>query len=267
MILLFCACSSLKDRVQSADELAKHAGMTKSYIKTGSFTLASYKKITSPGQEIIIYIEGDGFAWASKDRISTNPTPKEPFVLSLAVLDKSPNVVYLARPCQYAPLEMNKVACDPKFWSGSRFSKEVVESINQAVDSILKEANARKVNLIGYSGGGAIAVILAARRSDVASLRTVAGNLDHVAVNNYHKVSQLDDSINPADYAARIVDIPQLHFVGGHDEVVPEFLAQGFIAKQRGNCAKIYVVKDATHYAGWKENWPELLDKKLAFCN
>ncbi len=130
--------------------------------------------------------------------------------------------------------------------------------MNRAVDALEKEAAATNINLIGYSGGGAIAVLLAARRDDVVSIRTIAGNLDTVAVNNYHKVDQMHYSLNPADYATKISHIPQYHFSGANDTIVPEFIAKEFAAKA-GNCARVSVVKGATHFSGWKEGWKSLL--------
>ena len=46
------------------------------------------------------------------------------------------------------------------------------------VDALKRDAGAAKVILVGYSGGGAIAVLLAARRLDVAGVITVSADLD-----------------------------------------------------------------------------------------
>jgi pimeloyl-ACP methyl ester carboxylesterase len=262
LILIITGCVSDSNRGQLADNVAAQSGMVKSLVKTDGFTLTSYKKIKSAGKPVTIYVEGDGFAWAERGRLSSNPTPKSALMIELAALDASENVVYLARPCQYTPFELNKTECKPKFWSDSRFSESVIASMNQAVDAIEKEASASQINLIGYSGGGAVAVLLAARRNDVASIRTVAGNLDTVAVNNHHKVDQMHDSLNPADYVAKISHIPQRHFSGANDVVVPQFIAKDFASKI-GNCAKISVVNNATHFAGWKDKWKSLLAEPL----
>ena len=250
-------CASNSDRSRLADKAAGQAGMTKSLVKTDQFTFTIYRKISNPGKPVTIYIEGDGFAWAERGRLSSNPTPKDTLVINLAALDSSPNVVYLSRPCQYTLFELNKIVCNNKFWSGSRFSETVIKSMNKAIDLIEKEAGATQINLVGYSGGGAVAVLLAARRDDVASIRTVAGNLDAVAVNNYHKVDQMNDSLNPVNYAAKVSHIPQHHFAGVNDKVVPVFIGQEF-ADRIGNCAKFSVV-GATHFSGWKEVWKSLL--------
>ncbi len=54
----------------------------------------------------------------------------------------------------------------------------MVNSIHKTLDQIKTRYNASGFNLIGYSGGGAIAALVAADRNDILSLRTVAGNLD-----------------------------------------------------------------------------------------
>lgn len=58
--------------------------------------------------------------------------------------------------------------------------------MNDALNHFVKQYPGVKHELIGYSGGGNIAAILAERRADVRSLRTVAGNLDVAYVNATH---------------------------------------------------------------------------------
>ena len=62
--------------------------------------------------------------------------------------------------------------------------------MNEAIDFLIKKYQAGKIELVGYSGGGAVALLLAVRRHDIVSVRTVAGNLNPEAVNQYHKVSE-----------------------------------------------------------------------------
>ena len=57
-----------------------------------------------------IYIEGDGRAWLNKNRPSLDPTPKNSLALKLAEIDPAPNVIYLARPCQYSKLIKKRLA-------------------------------------------------------------------------------------------------------------------------------------------------------------
>lgn len=230
------------------------------------FTLATYSKITDKTAPIDIYIEGDGFAFASIGRVSNNPTPKDAFTLALAAQDPSPNVVYIARPCQYISFEKDK-SCSPKYWSGSRFAPEVIKSVNEAISSYTKNFVNPQINLIGYSGGAAVAALIAAERRDVKTLRTVAGNLDHVAVNKFHNVDNLDNSLNAIDVAGKLASLPQYHFAGERDEIVPLSVIKGFAEKaEKGKaCVKVSSVSGATHFVGWRENWRELLAQPV-YC-
>lgn len=238
--------------------------MQKSEINAGEFVLTAYGRANKLGGDVNIYIEGDGFAAAARDRLSVNPTPRNPMGLMLAAKDNAPNVFYLARPCQYTSFDKNP-NCENKYWSGSRFAPQVIESMNIAVDKIKELSGADKINLIGYSGGAAVSVILASRRVDIATIRTVAGNLDHAAINKYHRVDQLDNSLNPIDYAAKISDIPQYHFSGEKDNVVPVFIAEKFAKKseQGKGCVKVSALSGATHHKGWAENWKYLLSRPV----
>lgn len=146
------------------------------------------------------------------------------------------------------------------YWSEKRFSGEVVDAMNRAVDDLRRQADAGAIHLIGYSGGAAVAVLAAARRSDVASLRTVAGNLDPDTVNRYHRVSSMEGSLNPMDVAANLKNLPQRHFVGSQDAVIPPGIAESFLRRAgKPDFSGITIVEGATHTRGWRERWKELL--------
>ncbi|MBP6700397.1 MAG: hypothetical protein KA135_04085, partial [Halioglobus sp.] len=130
-------------------------------------------------QGVTVYIEGDGLAWVSSRRPSENPTPGDPMALKLALAQPAGNVVYLARPCQYVDTD-TQPQCRQNFWTEGRFSEPVIRSTSDALDAIKKHYDSEAVSLIGYSGGGAVAVLVAARREDVRQIITVAGNLDHL---------------------------------------------------------------------------------------
>ncbi len=265
LIVLLTGCASLSTRSKDADTIAASAGMQKQEIDTGSFILTSYYKINDKNAPVNIYIEGDGFAWASKRELSANPTPKNAFTLQLAAEDPSKNVIYIARPCQYTSFEKDKL-CEPKYWSGSRFAEIVVDSVDKAVSHYAAMQPKPEINLVGYSGGAAVAVFVASRRSDVVTLRTIAGNLNHDAVNRYHKVEFLQDSLNPIDVAGKLASLPQYHFAGSEDKIIPVSVIKEFAekAEQGLSCVKVSSVNGATHYSGWKEHWKELLAQPVS---
>lgn len=227
-------------------------------LKAEGFVLQSYVRLERSDSPIRVYIEGDGHAWSTRWEPSPDPTPRYAVGLRLALLDPLPNVVYLARPCQYT--REKSPACQETYWTEKRYSSEVVTAMGQALDQILQAVPSPRVELVGYSGGAAIAVMLAAQRRDVISLRTVAGNLDSDAVNQYHHVSAMPLSQNPIAYASALAHLPQRHFIGGRDRIIPPSISAGFITHTACTADNIIVkVADADHQNGWEAVWPDLL--------
>lgn len=248
------ACAGL-DRSATADDIARPAGLARSQDLAGQFVLTTFGRSRAPGSPLTVYIEGDGLAWLSRTEVSPDPTPRNPVGLRLAAADPSPNVLYVARPCQYAPPSVDRRCANSDYWTDRRFAEEVVASVDAAVTRQAGRG-ARGVRLVGYSGGGAVAVLVAARRNDVIDVRTVAGNLDHVALNRHHGVSQQRGSLNAADVAAKIASIPQLHLIGSRDEIVVPSVAESY-ARRAGTrgCIELRTVPGATHADGWVEAW------------
>lgn len=260
MVIFLVGCATL-DRHENAQQIARSGALTLSSIKANGFVLTSYSRLQDLNQPINVYIEGDGLAWLSRHQASPDPTPKQAMALSLAALDPAKNVVYLARPCQFN--DFNQTPCDSAYWTKLRYSEKVIDAMNQTLEAFVSKANHQPVNLIGYSGGAAVAVLLAARRHDIASIRTVAGNLDHAYVNQIHQVDLMPESLNAIDVSASISGVPQIHYVGIDDKVIPKQLALRFMAQQKNShCAVIREVK-ANHQLGWVVQWPTLLQQPL----
>lgn len=257
LIVLMTGCATL-DRNAHADSLARPAGLTRELINTDGFVLTSFSRISRPDEPLDLYIEGDGLAWISRSEPSLDPTPREATGLALAAADPAPNVVYLARPCQFTPMALNP-RCGAPYWTDKRFAPEVVVSMNDAVSQFAARTPGQSVNLVGYSGGGALVVLIAGRRTDVASIRTVAGNLDDEFVNRLHQVSPMPESKNPIDFSSRVASIPQVHFSGAGDTVVPPVVAQRFVHLTGKRCAQARTVPAVTHDGDWSRLWPALL--------
>jgi hypothetical protein len=255
--LVVSACSSLSDRQGAARKVAANAGFQAIGYSASYFRLARYSRIRQPGRPVTIYIEGDGRAWLSRNIPETNPTPAKPIVLRLATLDRSDNVVYLARPCQYVELAAERL-CTYPYWTHKRFAEEVIASVNEVVGVIAQQAQTTEIHLVGYSGGAAVAALVAGRRSDIVSLRTVAGYLDHVALNRARKFSPLTGSLDPIRVAPRLAGLPQIHYVGRRDKLIPSWVGSNFIrALGSDRCASLQIV-DATHHDGWENSWAQL---------
>ena len=258
---LLSACVSLSSERQfKADEIATSARLEKITVQTDPFVLTAYYRIKEPGKPIRVYIEGDGYARATQGRPSGDPTPRNPIGLGLASKDFSPNVVCLARPCQYDSKKLSP-ACREYYWTQGRFSEEVVNSMDQAISYFVKKADAPAVELVGYSGGAAVAVLVAGRRADIQSLRTAAGNLNPALVNEPHHATPFGEgSLNPMDVAPSLVRLPQIHFIGADDNIISPKVAESFFMKMKnGNCFQAKTLREASHEKGWVESWGRLL--------
>ena len=259
LLLSGCASVSLDGRHDLAREIAAGANMQPQTLHAAPFMLSAFVKASAPGAPAHVYIEGDGLAWLSRSQPSLNPTPTDPIALRLAASDSAPNVIYLARPCQYSGT-VKGGRCDMKYWMGSRYAPEVLRSFNGALDQLKATHAVSGFDLIGFSGGGTMAAILAGQRDDVRSLRSVAGNLDHAEHSRVHDVSQLGNSLNPPQYADQLYRVPQYHFIGGDDDIVPRSIYDAYTrALPAQNCTRYKIVDDVGHDSGWETVWPELL--------
>ena len=212
-------------------------------IQTRDFTLATWQKITDPDGVYKIYIEGDGHAFNARGRATNDPTPRGTLVRELAFGDPSPNVVYLSRPCQYVKSEI----CSKRHWTTARFAPEI---INAEYDAVRQIAGNSPIILIGFSGGAQAAGLIAAAKPglNVEEIITVAGNLDHLAWTQYQKVPPLNESLNLESYRKQFAEIPQTHYVGSNDKVIPPFLVKEFV----GSGKRVIEVPNATHNSGWE---------------
>jgi poly(3-hydroxybutyrate) depolymerase len=179
------------------------------------------------------------------------------FRLALADPTTGP-VLYLARPCQYTEGE-DRRGCSVADWTYARFSARAVGALDAAISQAKVRVRADSVALHGYSGGGGMAALLAARRQDIVFLGTVAGNLDHKLWTSGHGDSPLSESLNPVEAGAATRNIPQLHVVGGKDEVVPQAILDSWCrGLPEADLTRITLPK-LDHKGPWDGAWPDLL--------
>lgn len=221
-------------------------------VSVENFEIASWQKITNPNAEYRIYIEGDGSAFNAHGRPTTDPTPRGELVRRLAFNDPAPNVVYLARPCQY----LKSGICSQRHWTTARFAPEIINAEYEAVRKIAGDA---PVVLIGFSGGAQVAGLIAAAKSglDVRKIITIAGNLDHLGWTQYHKLPPLNESMNLESYRHRFAQIPQIHFVGAEDKNITPDLVKNFI----GSNAEVIEVGGADHSTGWESVYSRIYNE------
>lgn len=257
------ACSTVptpEARRDAADALARAQGWQAQAIPAGAFTLLAYlppNAAADPADTLTVYIEGDGLAWITRSQPSDDPTPRDPLALRLALAQPAGKAAYLGRPCQY--LRQQNPACGSPYWTTARFAPEVVEASSRALDQLKQATASRRLILVGHSGGGAVAALLAARRTDVDRLITIAGNLDHRAWTTRLRLSPLTASLNPADEIAALRRLPQWHFAGGKDSALPAELVRNFAAAfPPGSPVQVRVEPDYDHHCCWAQAWPQL---------
>jgi pimeloyl-ACP methyl ester carboxylesterase len=263
LVPVLAACANGRDARPNAERLAASGGLRRLDIQANPFHLVAYARFGA-APVLRIYIEGDGHAWTNRNTPSDDPTPWSPVALEFALRDPAPSVAYLARPCQYVAPGSDP-ACQPYYWTDGRYAEPAIASANAAVDRLLAESGARAVELVGYSGGGAVAALVAARRHDIVNLLTVAANLDTSAWTAREGLSPLTGSLNPADFPDRLQNIPQLHFMGDDDSVVHTTIARAYASRfRRLHCVRMEIVPSVGHGDGWLAHWPTLPRRPIA---
>lgn len=252
LLLLLAGCAGRQEPA-TPDLLAQAArqGFSQRLVAGGPLLVPAWLRLDAPGAPVRAYIEGDGHAWQTRSRPSHDPTPRNPVALRLALADTGANVVYLGRPCQYAARAQD-AACHPRLWTSHRYGPDVVRATGAALDTLLAGMAPPWVELVGYSGGGAVALLVAVERPRHYRVTTVAGVLDHAAWTAHHGDTPLDGSLNPADFADRLAAVPQRHFVGLRDTVVPPAVARTYAGRLGAAPCLSVIPVAASHDSGWE---------------
>lgn len=252
-----CGCTSPGARLE---ELAQQQNHRLATLPTAQFDLrVALPNAPQPDSRLRVYLEGDGRAWISASQPSLDPTPRTLLVARLALADPRPSV-YLARPCQF----VRSPECAVRYWTQRRFSREVLDSLSQALDQLQRRHGNRDFELIGYSGGGALVLLLAAERDDIAQVQTLAGNLSPRLWARQLKLSPLDGSLEPLDVAERLRALPQRHLAGIADPLIRPQLHRDYAAQLGPSRCLTLLTLPADHHAGWLEHWPYWRDRPIA---
>lgn len=218
-------------------------------IETEDFDFAVWEKNEQPNAPYKIYIEGDGHAFNAFGDPTSDPTPEGTLMRQIAFGDTHPNVVYMARACQF----VQHKKCAQKYWTTARFAPEIVTAQTQAIKQLVHH---NPVTLVGFSGGAQIAGLVAVTAADikVQKIITIGGNLDHPSWTEYHRVPPLSDSADLNNYREAFARFKQAHYVGAKDMVMPPFLNQNFVADPQ----TVIVVEKASHNSGWDKVIPSI---------
>lgn len=202
-------------------------------ISSDKYKILTYQKLSDSISPIHIYIEGDGYAFNGAGRPTSNPTPRGTFLRDLSINDDSPNVVYMARPCQY----IMSSGCDISDWTSKRFSADKIDNIAYAIKKISQN---RPIILIGYSGGAMISGLVIQQNPDLNIKKwiTIAGVLNHSDWTSYFGDLPLSGSLN----MNKLPNIPQVHYIAENDDVVPKSLSYKWLSEK-----KVFIIPNATH--------------------
>lgn len=264
LILAVClaSCAALGNRLALGPELVGAAGWHWEILSSGVFDLAVAFPPGQSGDVLTVYVEGDGFAFVHPRQPSMDPTPTDPVALRLALAQPKFGgaVAWLGRPCQYT-LPGHGRNCDARYWTNGRYAAEVIASLGLALDALKARTTASRLILVGYSGGGAAATLLAAHRRDVVGIITVAADLDLAYWTQRDGLSPLAGSLDPAAFAAQLGALPQYHFTGQQDMVVGTDVARSYFRRLPPlNNSTVQEIPGFNHTCCWVSAWPGLFE-------
>ncbi len=191
----------------------------------------------APGEVLTVVFEGDGAAHDARGRPTADPTPRRPIGLDIARRWPGGPRAWVGRLCQY--VRQQDPACAEADWTVGRFSESAVAAADAAVDALKTGAGASRVILVGWSGGGVLAVLVAQRRGDVAGVATFAAPLDLAEWTRGQGLTPLSESHDPSTEGWRGPPPPQVHMLGAFDHVVPAKQGQAAARRLAGSSAVV----------------------------
>ncbi len=254
LALLMSGCAS---PTQRTDREAQRAGLTRSIVQGTAFRHLIYMRVNGPVETLSVYLEGDGLPWIGGRVPATDPTSRDPLALQLMAESAGP-AMYVGRPCYY---ELEDSGCSTSSWTFARYSAATVESTAKAIESQARTIGAREVRLIGYSGGGVLAVLIAERLQNVSTVVTIAANLDIDAWTAHHGYLPLNESLNPAR-STRTHPWPEIHLQGALDKSVPPSTTRAYF--ERFKTAKRIELENYDHVCCWREDWARIRERITA---
>ncbi|MEE9396103.1 MAG: alpha/beta hydrolase [Methylococcales bacterium] len=254
LFLTIGACS-LKDPITHINTEAVEKGYSRILLKGNPFQhILFVKKSDNYRGQLHVYIEGDGTPWINRRWIARDPTSRNPLMLHLMAMD-SHYAVYLGRPC-YLGLEKTP-PCRPSYWTSARYSEQVVNSMSTALKKYIEGFPNLQITLMGHSGGGSLAMLLAQRIPQTVAVVTLAANMDIDAWANHNGYSPLTESLNPANQSSLSPHIQQWHFAGKDDTNIPLNSIRSEVARQPNALLRIQEGQD--HSCCWEKVWPSIL--------
>jgi pimeloyl-ACP methyl ester carboxylesterase len=207
---------------------------------------------------VLVFIEGDGTPWTHGGRrAASDPTSRHPLALQLFSATGHP-AWYISRPCYDG---LRSAGCTPELWTSGRYSEGVVTSLAAALNTQLHRDHNRKAILIGHSGGGALAVLLARRVNNTLGIISIGANLDTAAWTGRHGYLPLTGSLNPADQPV-LQGVIHVLLSGLRDRNVPLATVSRYLERNPATIVTTYPRFD--HGCCWTREWQIILPAALA---
>jgi hypothetical protein len=250
LVVITCVLTACATPAQYFETEAKNNGFIAKTVTGQLFehrVYANWQSIQPLNDQLHVYLDGDGRPGKQ------DPTSRNPLILSLMVQDPFPSIL-LGRPC-YHIINVSSL-CDETLTTSKRYSQKIVDSMVVALNHWLIQYPAKKVILIGYSGGGTLAVLMADKVSSIKTVLTVVANLDTEAWSLAHGYPVLTQSLNPIKQKKLPNHIRQIHLAGENDDVVPAYIIKAY-AEQQLQTYQVFFEFD--HQCCWAQIWQKIL--------
>lgn len=251
MVLQLMGCVSAH---QTFERRASQLGLERVEMVGLGFSHALYRRPRdepAAGKLLHVYLTGDGTPYLRPGLIAADPTPRRPVTPGLLALDPA-SALILGRPCYHGYAD--SPGCSAHLWTDGRYSEAVVASMAAALAQAVPPE--QSLVLIGFSGGGALAILLARRVPGVVGVVTLGANLDIDAWADIHGYTRLHGSLNPVEGPSLRDETIQLHYAGAKDVQVPPRLSQEAVYRTGG---ELILLPGTSHYQGWDRHWSAAL--------
>jgi hypothetical protein len=251
-------CLFIVSACQSPHELfekkALVSALTPQVVKTEYFSHKVYKNNRPSSTVLHIYLTGDGLPWMAGVVPSTDPTPRDTIIFKLIEQDESAALI-LGRPCYHGLA--HEALCDPSLWTNMRYGSLVIDSLSIAIEQLSEQYQTTNLVLIGYSGGGALAVLLAEKIPNVSAVITIGANLNTQLWTQHHQMLPLSGSINPVERPDLPITVMQKHYVGSEDKIIPVSLLETYTEGHQAS--DLVIIDNYDHQCCWQNIWPDIL--------